>query len=114
MCVAAAATLSCRERSCLCMQITNPNSPQAPGVLLLNIKGRVVPDGGGHETQVDCNLLYNVSTTRDDVQAAPEILSAAAGAAVHTVRQAVKLATAAATSLQSSLLLLLGQRIEVQ
>ncbi|KAF6253865.1 hypothetical protein COO60DRAFT_384683 [Scenedesmus sp. NREL 46B-D3] len=34
---------------------------QAPTVLLMNLKGRVVPDAGGRETQLDCNLLYNVT-----------------------------------------------------
>jgi hypothetical protein len=34
---------------------------QAPTMLMMNLNGRVVPDAGGRETQIDCNLLYNVS-----------------------------------------------------
>eukprot|EP00775_Hariotina_reticulata_P004275 gene4275-4529_t len=29
------------------------------GMVLMLIKGRIVPDAGGRETQVDCNMLYN-------------------------------------------------------
>ena len=29
-------------------------------MVLMLIKGRIVPDAGGRETQVDCNMLYNV------------------------------------------------------
>lgn len=43
------------------LQVTNPQSMQAPAMLMMNLKGRVVPDAGGRETQIDCNLLYNVS-----------------------------------------------------
>jgi hypothetical protein len=46
----------------LLLQATNPQSMQAPTMLLMNLKGRIVPDSGGRETQLDCNLLYNVST----------------------------------------------------
>jgi hypothetical protein len=44
------------------LQVTNPQSMQAPTMLMMNLKGRIVPNGGGRETQLDCNLLYNVST----------------------------------------------------
>lgn len=37
------------------------NAPQ-PGMVGMNVRGRVVPSEGGMEKQVDCNFLYNVST----------------------------------------------------
>lgn len=37
------------------------NNPAYANMLLLHLKGRIVPDEGGRETQVDCNLLLNVS-----------------------------------------------------
>jgi hypothetical protein len=46
------------------LQVTNPQSVQAPTMLMMNLKGRIVPNGGGRETQLDCNLLYNVSRLR--------------------------------------------------
>lgn len=48
-------------RSDIAFQVTNPQSMQAPAMLMMNLKGRVVPDAGGRETQIDCNLLYNVT-----------------------------------------------------
>lgn len=48
-------------RSDIAFQVTNPQSMQAPTMLMMNLKGRVVPDAGGRETQIDCNLLYNVT-----------------------------------------------------
>lgn len=36
--------------------------PHAPtGVILMNMKGRIVPAGGGREYPLDCNLMYNVT-----------------------------------------------------
>jgi hypothetical protein len=54
-------------------QVTNPQSMQAPTVLMMNLKGRIVPNGGGRETQLDCNLLYNVSMLRQASAAARAI-----------------------------------------
>lgn len=33
----------------------------ASGVIVMNLKGRVVPPAGGREYPVDCNLVFNVS-----------------------------------------------------
>lgn len=51
-------------KSDISFEIKPLNNPAYATMLMMSLKGRVVPDQGGTETPVNCNLLLNVGAAK--------------------------------------------------